>query len=163
MKGIKSIYPFYYLDYQKKSAQQFLKNKYNWEYYGGHHFENTFTRFAICYWLYEKFGIDKRKITLSAQVLSNEISREEAVEVLSGKPYNDAEKNMMLDFVFKKLDLNSAEFERLIKSPNKSFIDYPSNYKLIDNLNYFSKPFLKMIFIHKPQSVFQAEMRKGKI
>ena len=160
IKGIKSIYPYYYIDYQKKKAQSFLQDSYKWEYYGGHHFENIFTRFAISYWLYEKFGIDKRKISLSAQIMSGEISREEGIEILSSKPYNDSEKNMMLEYVLKKLDFNYEEFDHLMKSPPKSFYDYPSNYKLIDSLNYFSNPFLKRVFIHKPQSVFQAEMRK---
>jgi len=160
IKGIKSIYPFYYLDYQKKEAQLFLQKNFNWEYYGGHHFENIFTRFAISYWLFEKFGIDKRKITLSAQVLSGEISREKAFGSLSLKPYNESEENMMLEYVLKKLDFTMDEFNVLMASPPKSFYDYPSNYKLIDSLNYLSKPFLKKIFLHKPQSLFQAEMRK---
>lgn len=158
--GIKSIYPFYYLDYQKKAAQKFLQDKFNWEYYGGHHFENTFTRFAISYWLYEKFGIDKRKITFSAQIMSGEISRGEALRLLSSKPYLNSEKTKMLEYVIKKLDFSLDEFERILRSPQRSFLDYPSSYKLIDNLNYFSRPVLKRIFIHKPQSVFQAEMRK---
>jgi N-acetyl sugar amidotransferase len=160
LKGIKSVYPFYYLDYQKKAAQEFLKENYKWEYYGGHHFENIFTRFAISYWLYEKFGIDKRKITLSAQIMSGEISREEALKILSSKPYDDSEKMKMLDYVGKKLDLSSDEFEHIMQSPNKSYHDYPSDYRLIDGLSYLSKPILKKVFIHKPQSVFQAEMRK---
>jgi hypothetical protein len=160
IKGIKSIYPFYYLEYEKKKAQSFLKDNFNWDYYGGHHFENLFTKFAISYWLYEKFSIDKRKITLSAQILSGEISREKALDILSSKPYKDSEKDMMLEYVLKKLDFNKEEFEKIIRSPNKSFYDYPSNYKLIDSLNYFTNPFLKKVFIHKPQSVFQAEMRK---
>jgi N-acetyl sugar amidotransferase len=160
VKGIKSIYPYYYLDYQKKTAQRFLKENFNWEYYGGHHFENLFTRFAISYWSYEKFGIDKRIITLSAQVMSGEIKRDEALNMLSSKPYSDSEKKIMLDYVLKKLDLTLEEFDQIMKSPNKSFYDYPSDYKLIDNVTYFSKPVLKRIFIHKPQSFFQAEMRK---
>jgi len=160
VKGIKSIYPFYYLDYQKKAAQQFLKENFKWEYYGGHHFENIFTRFAISYWLFEKFGIDKRKITLSAQIMSGEISREEALDLLSSKPYQDSEKSKMLEYVIKKLDFSMEDFETIMKSPNKSFYDYPSSYKLIDNLNNFSRPVMKRIFLHKPQSVFQAEMRK---
>jgi N-acetyl sugar amidotransferase len=160
VKGIKSIYPFYYLDYQKRTAQKFLKDNYTWEYYGGHHFENIFTRFAISYWLFEKFGIDKRKITLSAQVMSDEISRNEALEILSSKPYEDSEKKKMLDYVLKKLDFSVDQFEKIWHSPNKSFQDYPSDYRLIDSLNYFSSPILKRVFIHKPQSLFQAEMRK---
>lgn len=161
--GIKSIYPFYYIDYQKKTAQKFLQEHFGWEYYGGHHFENIFTRFAISYWLYEKFGIDKRKITLSAQILSGEISRKEALEILSSKPYDDSGKAKILDYVIKKLGLTREEFGMIMQSKNKSYVDYPSNYKLIDNLNYFSRPVLKRIFIHKPQSVFQAEMRKESV
>jgi len=160
VKGIKSIYPFYYLDYQKKSAQLFLQENYKWEYYGGHHFENIFTRFVISYWLFEKFAIDKRKISLSAQILSGEISRQDAINLLSEKPYEDSEKSMMLDYVLKKLDFNYEEFDYLMKSPARSFYDYPSNYRLIDGMNYLSKPFLNRVFIHKPQSIFQAEMRK---
>jgi hypothetical protein len=162
IKGIKSIYPFYYLDYQKKEAQLFLKDNFKWEYYGGHHFENIFTRFAISYWLFEKFAIDKRKITLSAQILSGEISRVEAIHLLSSKPYLDSEKSMMLDYVLKKLDLSFDEFNLIMHSPAKSFYDYPSNYKLIDSLNYVSISLIKRVFIHKPQSLFQAEMRKEK-
>lgn len=161
VKKIKSVYPYYNLEYSKRNAQKFLQAKFNWEYYGGHHFENIFTRFVISYWLYEKFGIDKRKITLSAQILSGEISREEALDILSSKPYNDSEKNMMLEYVLKKLDFNYEEFDKLMKSPNKSFHDYPSNYKLIDSFNYLSKSVLKKVFIQKPQSIFQAEMRRN--
>jgi N-acetyl sugar amidotransferase len=160
VKGIKSIYPYYYLDYQKKKAQSFLESNYNWEYYGGHHFENVFTRFAISYWLYEKYAIDKRKISLSAQILTREISREEAIRILSSKPYDDSEKSIMLKYVLKKLDFDDEEFNSIMNSPPKTFYDYPSNYKLIDSLNYFTNPFLKRVFIQKPQSVFQAEMRK---
>lgn len=160
IKGIKSIYPFYYIDYSKKNAQKFLTEEYGWEYYGGHHYENIFTRFAITYWLFEKFGIDKRKITLSAQVMSGEISREEALNLLKHKPYNDYDKRLMLDFVTKKLDISMSEFDLIMKSSNKSFHDYPSDYKLIDNLNCISGLMLKKVFLHKPQSVFQAEMRK---
>jgi hypothetical protein len=69
----------------------------------------------------------------------------------------------MLEYVLKKLDFSEEEFEKIIKSPNKSFYDYPSSYKLIDSLNFLSRPVLNKIFIHKPQSVFQAEMRKEKI
>ena len=62
---VKDIRPFYYLDYDKAKARDFLEEEYNWEYYGGHHHENLFTKFVMSYWLPEKFGIDKRKISLS--------------------------------------------------------------------------------------------------
>ena len=76
IKKIKDYRPFNNIEYEKKIAQDFLIKDYGWEYYGGHHHENVFTKFAIAYWMPKKFGIDKRIITLSAQVLSGEISRE---------------------------------------------------------------------------------------
>jgi N-acetyl sugar amidotransferase len=161
-KGIKTIYPYYYLEYTKKNAQTYLKDTFQWEYYGGHHFENIFTRFVISVWLIEKFGIDKRKITYSAQILNGEISREEALALLSKKPVSDSEKEKMVGYVMKKLDFVSKEFEAIMKSPNKSFYDYPSDYKLIDSMSYLSKAVLNKVFIHKPQSLFQSEMRKEK-
>ncbi len=160
MKKIKSIYPFYYLEYSKKDAQQFLREKFGWEYYGGHHFENTYTRFVISYWLYEKFGIDKRKITLSAQIVSGEITRTDALELLANKPYDENEKPFLLEFVLKKLDFTVDEFEYLMNAKNKSFKDYPSNYRFLDSMIHFSGPVLKKVLVHKPQSLFQAEFRK---
>jgi hypothetical protein len=160
VKKIKSIYPFYYLDYSKKEAQKFLIEKYGWEYYGGHHFENVFTRFVISYWLYEKFGIDKRKITLSAQVISGEISRPEALKLLETKPYDEDEREYFIDYVLKKLDFTKKEFDAIFSGENKSYTDYPSDYRFIDRLIHISGPVLKRVFMHKPQSLFQAEMRK---
>ena len=159
LKKIKSIYPFYYLEYTKKEAREFLIEKFGWEYYGGHHFENIFTRFVISYWLYEKFGIDKRKITFSAQIISGEMSRTQSLDLLRNKPYDEKEKLYLLEYVLKKLDFNSDEFKSLISARNKSYLDYPSDYRFIDNLIYFSGPVLKKVFLHKPQSLFQAEMR----
>jgi hypothetical protein len=160
-RSIKNIYPFYYIDYRKKDAQKFLQEKFGWEYYGGHHFENLFTRFVISYWLFEKFGIDKRKITLSAQIVNGEITRDEALIILNKKPFEENDKKHFLEFVLKKLDFTTKEFESLMHDKNKSYLDYPSDYRFIDSMIRFSGPVLKKVFLHKPQSLFQAELRKG--
>ena len=86
IKKIEDYRPFNSIDYQKKVAQEFLKKEYGWEYYGGHHHENVFTKFAIAYWMPKKFGIDKRIITLSS-ILSREISKDTASEKLKNPPY----------------------------------------------------------------------------
>ena len=59
IKRIKQYQPFYFINYSKSEAQNVLMDKYGWEYYGGHHHENIFTKFAIAYWLPRKFNIDK--------------------------------------------------------------------------------------------------------
>lgn len=159
-RKIKSVYPFYYLDYNKTETQKFLKDKYGWQYYGGHHHENIFTKFAISYWLYEKFGIDKRKITFSAQIMNNEISREYAIEELNKLPYDINEKDSMIEYVIKKLDFSLKEFNNIMEAPNHSYHDYPSYNFILNGMLKIAKPILSLVFIHKPQSIFQAEMRK---
>lgn len=162
IRKIKSIYPFYFLEYNKNRAQQFLVQQYGWEYYGGHHFENVFTRFVMSYWLFEKFGIDKRKITLSAQVLSGEISREEAVNVINTLPYVKDEVESVLDYVAKKLDLSRDEFLSIFNAPGHSYTDYPSYSFIFNGKNRIATPVLNFIFKHKPQSLFKAEMIDNK-
>ena len=162
IKKIKSIYPFYYIDYNKNEAQDFLIKEYDWQYYGGHHYENHFTKFAISYWLYQKFGIDKRKITLSAQILSNEITRDYALQEITKVPFNENEIEQTLAFLLKKLELSRDEFDDALHSENKSFHDYPSYDFIFTKMMEVAKPILNLVFVHKPQSVFQAEMRKKK-
>jgi N-acetyl sugar amidotransferase len=159
IRRIKSIYPYYYLDYNKKRAQEFLIEKYKWEYYGGHHYENVFTKFVMSYWLPVKYGIDKRKITLSAQVLSGEINRKDAIAIIEKTPYDISTINIQLDFVIKKLDLTKEKFERIMQLPNSTYEDYPSYSLIFNRWNRYAIPLLKLIFVHKPQSLFQAEMR----
>ncbi len=162
IRKIKSIYPFYFLDYNKNKAQEFLKGKYGWEYYGGHHFENIFTRFVMSYWLYEKFGIDKRKITLSAQVLSGEISREDALTAIQALPYNKEEVESVLDYVTKKLDLSRDQFIAMFNAPRHSYTDYPSYSFIFNSMSRIARPVLKLVFSNKPQSLFKAEMIDNK-
>jgi N-acetyl sugar amidotransferase len=157
IKQIKSIYPFYFLDYNKKEAQKVLSEKYGWEYYGGHHHENLFTKVAIAYWLPEKFGIDKRKITLSAQVISGEINREEALRELQRKPYESEQFKIDFDFFLKKLDMSPEEFSKYWQNVNKSYKDYPSYYSFFKLINKTMQPLIKLVFPYKPMSSFQAK------
>lgn len=158
IKGIKSLYPFYYIDYNKNKAQQFLKDNYGWQYYGGHHFENIFTKFTMSYWLYEKFGIDKRKITMSAQIMSGEISREYALEEINKLPYDIENKDEMIAYLCKKLDMTVNDFNRLFSLPNKSFRDYPSYENLFSKYRSLYSWFINRIFLHKPQSMYKEEI-----
>ena len=103
IRNVKVIRPFYYIDYQKKEAQKFLEENCNWEYYGGHHHENVFTKFTIAYWLTKKFNIDKRKITYSAQILSGEITRDYALKQPQKPPYDPKQMQSDKNYVIKKL------------------------------------------------------------
>lgn len=159
LQGIKNYFPLYYVDYKKSHAQEFLKKEYGWEYYGGHHHENIFTKFAISIWLPIKFKIDKRRITLSAQILSGEITREEALSQLDKLPYDQENINNDISYVLKKLDLNRKEYDDLIAAENKSYENYPSYYPIITSYTKISRLLLSKLYPYKPMSYFQLEMR----
>lgn len=159
LKGIKVIRPYNYLNYQKKEAQKFLIDNYGWEYYGGHHHENLFTRFVIAYWLPRKFGIDKRKITLSAQVLSGEITRQQALHLLLQPPYDPVIMERDKDTVIKKLDLSETEFEKIWNSDNKNYFDYPSYMPFIRKFSKATRVLLKYILPFKPSIFIEQDIR----
>ena len=153
LKGVKDIRPYYYLNYQKQAAKAMLMTEYDWKDYGGHHHENLFTKFAMAYWLPQKFGIDKRKINLSAQVLSGAITREEALAQLQ-QPFGTKEElSQMRDYVLKKLNISEKEMIEIWHSPNKTTFDYPSDYNRIFWLADTFSPILKKIYAYTPMSV----------
>jgi N-acetyl sugar amidotransferase len=158
VKQIKSVYPFYYLEYDKQSAKKFLIENYAWEDYGGHHHENIFTKFAMSYWLYVKFGIDKRIITYSAKVLNKKRTREEVLIELSKTPYNVDEIDDLIAYICKKLDLTKSEFDDLMTRPNKTFRDYPSYDHLLQKFDRLSRWFIPKLFLHRPQSMYRKDI-----
>lgn len=162
IKGIKLLRPFFYIPYSKKDAKNFLKQTYNWEDYGGHHYENIFTKFIISFWLYEKFGIDKRKITYSAQILSGEITRDEAIAEIERLPYDKESLNNDINYIIKKLRMKREEFEELLRGNNCQYYDYPSYYPLF--IQYKKQIFnmIKYFLPNKPLMFYQLEKRERK-
>jgi N-acetyl sugar amidotransferase len=159
LRGIKLISPYNYLAYDKDSAREFLIKEYKWEYYGEHHHENLFTKWVIGYWMYEKFGIDKRIITYSSQILNGKMSREDALNIISHPPYNKSTIEQETAFVLKKLELTKAEYDTVWSSPNRSLKDYPSYYPFIFKFARTIAPLLKHIILAKPKIFYEMEGR----
>lgn len=160
-RKIKMIYPYFFIDYNKKDARKLLIEKFNWEYYGGHHHENMFTKWAIAYWMPYKFGMDKRIITYSAQVISGEITREKALQLIKKPPYDEKQIELDTDYVIKKLGITKEEFKEYWDRPNKCFLDYPSSHSLIVKIAKFVKPFIKYLLPQMPSYFLQLEMRSS--
>lgn len=115
-----------YVDYNKDEAKNTIIKELGWRDYGGKHYESIFTRFYQGYILKEKFGFDKRKAHLSNLICSGQITREEALKELAKPAYPKEQFDEDLPYVTKKLDLTEAEFEKLIKAPNHSHLDFKS-------------------------------------
>ena len=139
-----------------------LMEKYDWKDYGGHHHENIFTKFSMSYWLPDKFGIDKRKINLSAQILSGAITRDEALAELDNPFASEKELLAMCQYVIKKLDLTQQEFDDIWAAPNKKTFDYPSDYNLIYRLSEKFNPLIKRLYAFTPMSITEKEMISDK-
>jgi len=127
---LKIISPLNYIDYQKDKAVELLENELDWKYYGGKHHESRFTKFYQNYYLPEKFGISKKRAHLSSMIISGQINREAAVNLMNENDYTVQEAHDDLDYVAKKLGWTTEEFKDIIARPPMNHRDFPNNEKL---------------------------------
>lgn len=121
---IREVRLMHYMDYQKRTVDEVLKKELDWQYYGGHHHENLFTKFFQSYYLPKKFGIDKRKTELSALIRSGQISREEALKEIQESEYEY--DPTVVEYAVSKLGLSKDQFQEIMDAPIKSHDDYPT-------------------------------------
>jgi len=128
IKRIKLVSILNYIDYDKKKAMSEIEKKLGWQYYGGKHYESNYTKFFQGVILPKKFKIDKRKIHLSALILSSQIKRKEAIELLKSPVYPEDQLLGDTEYFKKKLNLNDNEYNKMITDIPKSFQDYKNSY-----------------------------------
>lgn len=112
--GIETYAPLNYIDYRKDMAINELKAFCGYEYYGSKHLENSLTAFAQLYWFPQKFGVDKRKSHLSSMIISGQLTREEAISIVS-EPISIKEAEKYSLIVKNQLGLSDDEFDDLMK------------------------------------------------
>ena len=120
-----------YVDYVKKDAKAKLIRDLGWRDYGGKHFESIYTRFYQGYILPKKFGFDKRRSHLSSLICSGEITRAEALMELEKQPYPVEMQREDRAYAVKKFGITEADFESIMRTPPKTFWDYPSYAKTL--------------------------------
>jgi len=116
------------LNYDKPSAMRTIEKDLGWRYYGGKHYESIYTRFFQAYILPRKFGIDKRKAHFSNLVWSGQWTRQQALESMAREDYGQAMADEDRTYVIKKLGIDDAGFEEIMKRPTKTFLDFPNHY-----------------------------------
>lgn len=125
-KGIRVVSPLNYVPYVKEEAMQFLADNFGWQKYPQKHFESRFTRFYEGYWLPKKFGYDTRKVQFSSLILTNQMTREDALDKLSIPPYDENIIYQDIEYVANKLGISVDELTGYMNAPNKSVLDYKS-------------------------------------
>ena len=154
IKRTKIIQFLNYVDYSKEQAKEILVTELDWKDPGGHHHENSFTHFFQSYYLPTKFGIDKRKVKLSADVLSGRISRHQGIDELKITYPIDMQ---VVDYAIKKLQLSQDEFNSIMNEKPKSFLDYQTN------ANFISRVWWAIDFLYKIGIVQDLVYHKYKI
>jgi hypothetical protein len=86
IKKIKVFYLLDYIHYNRTEAEKELIEKYGFVSTGDKHEENYFTWWFQNWYLFEKWGIDKRKAHLSSMIVSGQISRADALEIVMSNP-----------------------------------------------------------------------------
>jgi hypothetical protein len=90
-RWVKQISVYYLLDhyktpYNRKKSEKFLIKEYGFKSTGEKHEENYFTVWFQNFYLFEKFGIDKRKAHYSSLINSGQMKRKEALALLTASP-----------------------------------------------------------------------------
>jgi N-acetyl sugar amidotransferase len=147
LKGIREFRLMEYIDYNKKKVDHVLKEKLKWEYYGGHHHENHYTKFFQSYYLPQKFNIDKRKTELSALIRSGQTSKEDALNEINSNPYKFEQETV--DYALNKLEISKEMWKEIMEAPIKSHDDYRSLLPLIRLLKFPIKLATKMKVLPK--------------
>lgn len=131
IKGMQIIKLLDSVHYIKRDAIRELNEKFGWQPYPQKHYESRFTRFFESFWTPKKFGFDKRRAYMSSEILTGQMTREEALERISRPELTEEEMRQDFEYVATKLGWTVAEFEEIFCGENKTFRDYKNNYFLI--------------------------------
>lgn len=112
------------ISYDKEQIKAIISEKLNWKDYGGKHFESRFTKFFQSYYLPEKFGFDKRKAHLSNLIISNQITRHEALDELIIPIYHNNDLLEDKEYICKKLDISIDDWEAIMLLPLRKHSDF---------------------------------------
>jgi len=131
-KGVKLHRLLDFMPYDKEEATKFLVENYGYQRYPQKHFESRFTRFYESYWLPTKFGYDTRKVQFSSLILTDQMTREEALKELSKPAYDPETVHHELEYVASKLDWSVEQLKSCLNAPNKTYKDF-ANQETIYN------------------------------
>ena len=136
VKGVRVIKLLDSVKFNKTDAIRELEERFGWTPYQQKHYESRFTRFFESYWTPKKFGFDKRRVYLSSEILSGQITREEALKRIATPELSEELMSQDFEYVATKLNWSVADLQEIFDGDNKNFRDYKNNFLLI---SFFTK------------------------
>lgn len=131
-RGVKVYKPLNYINFNKEKITEELNNLYGWKHYKEKHYESRFTRFYEGYWLPYRFKFDTRRTTYSSLILSNQMSRKEALERLRDFALSPDEIEVEMNYVANKLQITYEELINYRDMPLKYYWDYKNSSKMFE-------------------------------
>lgn len=132
VKGMEVVKPLNYVPYIKEEAMDELVAKYGWQKYAHKHYESRFTRFYEGYWLPTRFGYDKRRAHFSSVILTNQMTRDEALARIAVPAYDPDSIAEDFEYIATKLGLTVPELQAYHDAPKKTYRDYRNAMTFID-------------------------------
>ena len=115
--GVKTVTPLNLVPFTRQEMIDTLVREYGYTPYGQKHFEDLLTKFLEGWWVPTRFGHDIRIAQLSSLVITGELPREEALEILAKPPVTEEEAKAMFKEVSAKLGITEAELRHYHEMP----------------------------------------------
>ena len=132
IRQVNVIKPLDFMPYIKSEAMIFLEKEYGWQPYPQKHFESRFTKFYEGYWLPKKFGYDTRKVQYSSLILTEQLKRDDALEMLKKPAIPDEEAIHDFEYIAKKLGISTDELQMYFDQENKTYRDYKNQLSIFN-------------------------------
>lgn len=128
--GVKVFKPLNFMAYVKREAMTMLQREYGWKPYPQKHFESRFTRFFEGYWLPTRFGFDMRRVDFSSLILTEQMTRDEALAKLKGPAYDPELIHQDFEYIAMKLGITPDELRGYHEMPKKYYWDYSNQRRI---------------------------------
>lgn len=129
--GMKIVAPLNLVPFNKKTAEEFLQNRFGWKPFKHKHHESRFTRFYEDYWLPRKFGFQKRRAHFSSLIMTGQMTRDEALARIATPEMDEQFLLQEFEFVANKLSLTSSELQDIFDGENRTYKDYQNKHWMI--------------------------------
>lgn len=126
VKGVKTLQLLNYVPFTKQDMADTLVKEYGYEPYKQKHFEDQLTKFLEGWWLPTRFGFDIRKAWFASLVVTGQMTREVAIEMLKTSPLTEDESKELFTQVARKLRISEEELMNYHKLP-KVYRKYKNN------------------------------------
>jgi N-acetyl sugar amidotransferase len=132
IRGVQVVKPLNLLPYSKEDASNTLSELYGWRPYPQKHFESRFTRFFEGYWLPTRFGYDTRRVQYSSLILTEQMTREDALDRLLCPSYDPQKIDEDLAYIAAKLGITVEDLNAYHSMPLRTYRDYRNQQWLFD-------------------------------